>query len=136
MCNSGAVSVRKSAIRVFVRWYLFPADVYIRSIVVCLRGRCCNSPQELCSFSYPGLVDPSLERSVTTSPSALTSSTKKAHQRVSMQQDTSRYASATKTSIILPACITVSIVHPCSLPTYSVLQMANGPIPPGCMNHR
>uniref|UniRef100_A0A3Q2Y5R8 Endonuclease domain-containing 1 protein-like n=1 Tax=Hippocampus comes TaxID=109280 RepID=A0A3Q2Y5R8_HIPCM len=52
-----------------------------------------------------------------------------------MQQDTSPYASALKTSTALPACTTVSIAHLCIRRISSALQMVNVPIPPGCMSH-
>lgn len=51
-------------------------------------------------------------------------------------QNTSRYVSATRTSTILPACMTLSTAYRCTLPTYSVLQMAQGLRTNGCTNHR
>lgn len=104
--------------------------------VECLTRRCCNAPWELCFSSYPGLVAWSWERSARTSPSALISSIRKLHPQVSQQRGTSQYASATKTSTALRACITVSIVPLCTLRTYSVIQMASGPNLPGCLNLR
>lgn len=134
LLNSGAASERKS-VEARAHWYLSPAGQLI-CCARCLKGRCCNSPQELYFSSYPGLADWSSERSAKTFPSASISSTKEPHQAVSLQWDTSQYASATRTSTTLPACITVSTVHLCTPPTYSALQMANGPLTLGNMNRR
>ena len=103
----------------------------------CLKGRCCSSQQDLCFSSYPGLVDWSSERSATTFPTASISSMKKLHHWASLKQNTSQYASATNTRTTLPPCITVGVVHHCTLPINSVFRRAKtGPVLTGSMNHR